>query len=121
MRVCRTLLVFALLLSGCATAGGERVHVVVFNESGLTPRLQISVDGERVLDELPAITTMEPSIVSTTYLRLRAGSHRIVVMRDNIEHSLTFDVRAGTRTDVRVHVQQNEIVLDVGYGERLYI
>ena len=121
MRVCRALLAFALLLSGCATGGSERVLVVVFNESGLTPRLQISIDGNRVLDELAAVTATEPSIISTTYLHLRAGPHRIVVTRDNIEHSLTFDVRAGTRTDVRVHVKQNEIVLDAGYGELVYI
>jgi|SRR4051812_45974851 len=121
MRVRRALLAFALLVSGCATAGGERVHVVIFNESGLMPRLQISIDGERVLDEMPAVTASEPSIVSTAYLHLRAGRHRIVVMRDNVEHSFTFEVRAGTRTDVRVRVKQNETVLDVGYGEGVYI
>lgn len=121
MRVCHALLAFALLLSGCATADVENVQLVVFNESGLQQSLRISIDGERVLDEIATVSAKEPAIVSTAYLHLRTGPHRIVVMRNNVEKGLTFVVRGGTRTNVRVHVSRDDIGIAVAYGDSLYI
>jgi hypothetical protein len=113
--------VLTLLMAGCASLRDPQVHVVVFNDSPAAQRLQISVDGDRVLDLLPAVTQTEPSIVSTLHLHLRPGAHRIEVTRDTIVHRFTFIVRAATRTDVRVHLQNGEITFETGYGEAIYL
>jgi hypothetical protein len=123
MRATSAIMSIALvLLAGCVSMPDrQRVDVVVFNDSSVAQRLQISIDGDRVLDELASATASEPSIVSAVHLRLRAGTHRIDVTRGDTVRSLTFPVRAGTRTDVLVRLQNGGTALDVSYGERVYI
>ena len=111
-----------LLAAGCASLSGRaHVHVVVWNDAALAQRIQVSIDGERVLDEVASVSTSEPSIVSTTYLRLRSGLHRIEATREGVTSGLTFTVRPGTRTDVHIRLRNGETLLDVSYGEKLYI
>src|SRR4051794_32960170 len=105
MRVRRALLAFALLLSGCATAGGERVHVVIFNDDVRQHRILIDVDGNAFFYGTAAVTQMEPSIVSSIDTHLSAGRHHVEVRSDNVTRSIDFDVRRGTRSNLHISVK----------------
>jgi hypothetical protein len=108
--------------AGCASfSRPERVLVFVWNYSAAAPRLRVLIDGEPLLDETARVTMAEPAIVSTNYLRLRGGVHRIEVTRDRVTQDFSFIVRPRTRTDVHVRLNNGGTFFDVTYGEKLYI
>jgi hypothetical protein len=121
MRVRRALLAFSLLLSGCATAGGERVHVGIWNDSLRPHTIRIEIDGHALFYGVAAIPQTEPSIVADIESRLPPGRHNAVVTCDTTTRSTDFDVRRGTRTNLYIHVQPGAVTLDVAYGNRIYI
>jgi hypothetical protein len=121
MRVCRALLAFALLLSGCVTAGVERVDIVIFNDTPSRHPIQIEIDGHSFFDGEVMVPQSEPTIVAHMNTNLSTGRHRVNVTCDKGTRSLDFEVRAGTRTTVQIHVRQDGVTVDVAYGERVYI
>lgn len=111
-----------LLVTGCfTTSDRQSVHIAVANDSAVPQEIRISIDGERVLDELVPVTIREPTIVSIAYLHLRRGQHSIEVWREGVVRDFTFDVRVGTRTNVRIGLKSGEITFNVVYGDILYI
>ncbi|MEA2338694.1 MAG: hypothetical protein QOE82_2701 [Thermoanaerobaculia bacterium] len=121
MRVGGVLLVFALLLAGCASAGGERVHVGIWNDDTRQHTFRIEIDGQRFFYGTAAITPMEPSIVSSIDSHLNAGRHRVEVTCDNVTRSIEFDVRRGTRSNLHIHLKSAGFAVDVVYGDLVYI
>ena len=121
MRVRRTLLVFALLLSGCATAGGERVHVAIWNDDDRQHRLHFEIDGQRFFHGDIGVTRSEPSIVSSIDTHLSPGRHHVEVRCDNVTRSIEFDVRRGTRSNLHVRVKHGGFEVDVAYGDLVYM
>jgi len=121
MRVRRALLLFALLLSGCATAAGERVHVAIWNDDVAQHKIRIDVDGQPFFYGTVAITQMEPSIVSSMDSHLNAGAHYVEVRCDNVTRSIQFEVRHGTRSNLHIRVKHGSCEVDVAYGDLLYI
>src|SRR3954447_5459519 len=121
MRVHRALLAFALLLSGCATAGGERVHVIIFNDDVTQHRVRIDVDGNAFFDDTAAVTQLEPSIVAGIDAHLSPGRHRFEIRSDNVTRSIDFDVRRGTRSNLHIRLKQGGFDVDVAYGDLLYM
>ena len=121
MRVHRALLAFALLLSCCATAGGERVHVVIFNDDVTQHRVRIDVDGSTFFYGTAAVTQIEPSIVFSIDTHLSPGRHHVEVWCDNVTRSIEFDVRRGTRSNLDIRLKHGGFDMDVAYGELVYI
>jgi hypothetical protein len=121
MRVCRALLSFALLVAGCATAGGERVHVVIWNDDGRQHTVRIDIDGQPFYSGTAAITGMEPSIVASIDTRLSPGRHHVEVTCDNGTRSIEFEVRRGTRSNLHIRVKVDGIEVDAAYGDLLYM
>src|SRR3954452_23485081 len=121
MRVHRALLALALLLSGCATAGGERVHVIIFNDDVTQHRVRIEVDGNAFFDDTAAVTQMEPSIVASMDAHLSPGRHHVEVRSDNVTRSVDFDVRRGTRSNLHISVKRGGFEVNVVYGDLLYM
>jgi hypothetical protein len=121
MRVCRALLVFAMLLSGCASAGVERVDVVIFNDTPSRHPIQIDIDGHSFFDGEVAVTEWQPTIVGRMNTELSAGRHRVKVTSDVAVRSLDIEVRRGARTNVQIQVKRDDVIVTVAYGERLYI
>src|SRR3954447_7652078 len=121
MRVHRVLLAFTLLLCDCATAVGERVHVVIFNDDVTQHRVRIEVDGNAFFDDTAAVTQMEPSIVASLDAHLSPGRHHVEVRSDNVTRSVDFDVRRGTRSNLHIRLKQGGFDVDVAYGDLLYM
>jgi hypothetical protein len=117
MRVCRALLAFTLLLSACATAGGERVHVGIWNDDDRQHTVHIEIDGQPFFHGTAAITPSEPSIVAGIDSHLNAGRHHVEVRCDNVTRSIDFEVRRGTRSNLHIHVKRGSFEVDVAYGE----
>jgi hypothetical protein len=113
--------VFALLLSGCGTAGVEPLNVVIFNDTPARHPIHIDIDGHSFFDGEVMVTQSEPTIVAHMNTDLTTGRHRVNVTCDNGTRSLDFEVRAGTRTNVQIHVRQDGVTVDVAYGEGVYI
>jgi hypothetical protein len=121
MRVGGVLLVFALLLSGCATTGGERVHVGIWNDDTRQHTVRIAIDGQRFFHGIAGITQSEPSIVNGIDSHLNAGRHHVEVRCDNVTRSIDFEVRRGTRSNLHIHVKRGSCEVDVAYGDLLYM
>jgi hypothetical protein len=121
MRVCPTLLAFALLLAGCATADLDRVDVVIFNDTARAHTVRIEIDGQLFFSGIVAVTEREPKIAAQIYGHVTAGRHHVAVTSGHLTNSLDFDVRGRTRTNVQIQVNENGVTLEVAYGERVYI
>jgi hypothetical protein len=115
------LLAFALLFSNCATAGSERVHVVIFNDDSRQHTIRIDVDGQPFFNGTVATTPIEPSIVSSIDSRLPPGRHHVEVICDNVRRSIEFEVRHGTRSNLHIRVKAGTVEVDVAYGNLVYI
>lgn len=121
MRVWRALLAFLLLLSGCASAGGERVHVGIWNDDNSQHKIRIEIDGRRFFSGTAAVTPSEPSIVSSIETHLDAGRHHVGVTCDNVTRSIEFEVRRDTRSNLHIHLKRDGCEVDIAYGDLLYI
>ncbi|MEA2343562.1 MAG: hypothetical protein QOF63_1731 [Thermoanaerobaculia bacterium] len=121
MRVCRALLALALLLSRCATASGERIHVAIWNDDDRQHTVHIEIDGQRFFHGIAGITQSEPSIVCSIDSHLNAGRHHVEVRCDNVTRSIDFEVRRGTRSNLHIHVKRGSCEVDVAYGDLLYM
>src|SRR3954453_4617237 len=121
MRVHCALLAFALLLSGCATAGGERVHVAILNDDVTQHTIHIEIDGQRFFLGDIAVTQSEPSIVASIDAHLSPGRHHVEIRSDNVTRSVDFDVRRGTRSNLHIRLKQGGFDVDVAYGDLLYM
>jgi hypothetical protein len=121
MRVRRTLLAFVLLLSGCVTAGIERVNVVIFNYTSRVQGARIEIDGQPFFSGSIAMMEREPRIAAQIQSRLTAGRHHVAVTSGHLTNSLDFEVRGGTRTDLQILVNENGVTFTVAYGDHLYI
>jgi hypothetical protein len=121
MRVRRVLLAFVLLLSGCATASGERVDVVIFNNTARVHGARIEIDGQLFFSGIVAVTEREPRIAAQIASHLTAGRHHVAVTSGHLTDSLDFEVRDRTRTTLQIEVNENGVTLEVAYGERVYI
>jgi hypothetical protein len=121
MRNCRALLAFALLFSGCITAGGERVLVVIWNDDARQHAVHIEIDGQRFFHGTTAVTQTEPGIVFSIDSHLNAGRHHVEVRCDNVTRSIEFEVRRGMRSNLHIHVKPGTVEVDVAYGDLLYM
>ena len=121
MRVRRALLAFTLLFSGCVTAGGERVLVVIWNDDARQHAVHIEIDGQRLFHGMAAVTQAEPSIVLTIDSHLAAGRHHAEVRCDNVTRSIEFEVRRGTHNNLHIRVKPGTVEVDVAYGDLAYI
>ena len=121
MRVRRVLLPFALLFSGCATAGSERVLVLIWNGDARQHTIHIEIDGQRLFHGIAAITQKDPAIVSGIDTHLTAGRHHVEVRCEDVTRSIDFEVRRGTRSNLQIRVKPGTFDIDVEYGDLLYI
>ena len=121
MRVHRVLLAFVLLFSRCATAGRERVLVVVWNDDDRQHTIHIDIDGQRFFHGDIGVTRSEPSIVASIDSHLSPGPHHVEVRCDNVTRSIEFDVRRGTRSNLHIRVKRGGFDVDVAYGDLVYI
>jgi hypothetical protein len=87
MRAYRVLLASALLLSGCATAGIERVNVVIFNHTTRAHTIRIEIDGQLFFSGIVAVTEREPEIAARVYSHLTAGRHHVAVTSGHLTNS----------------------------------
>jgi hypothetical protein len=121
MRVHRVLLAFVLLFSRCATAGRERVLVVVWNDDDRQHTLHIEIDTQRFFHGDIGVTRSEPSIVSSINTHLSPGRHHVDIRCDNVPRSIEFDVRRGTRSNLHIRVKHGGFEVDVAYGDLVYM